>query len=214
MQDIYKAAPFRFNHDYNHPQLLNIPIQITFLSDDTYELETEFLNPAVQSQNYSTKKISTVDVPVGIFKKQFKLGDTINLPFLKGVINLAENRKANTETPFYIQFRNFDATVSSYNSRTSVSNANSSPILDITLIDKNTQKIVDYLNGMVAVLSEDQLNRKNQYATNAIKFIDEQIMRVRGELTTNAQALNDYRKKNKIYSLDGKVSNLMISFPN
>jgi capsule polysaccharide export protein KpsE/RkpR len=54
----------------------------------------------------------------------------------------------------------------------------------------------------VAVLSEDQLNRKNQYATNAISFIDEQISRVKGELSQNAEALNAYRKKNKIFSLD------------
>lgn len=87
-------------------------------------------------------------------------------------------------------------------------NSTNSPILDITLIDKNTQKIVDYLNGIVTVLSEDQLNRKNQYATNAIAFIDEQILRVRGELTDNAEALNDYRKKNKIYSLDGESGQL------
>jgi polysaccharide biosynthesis transport protein len=89
-----------------------------------------------------------------------------------------------------------------------VGNSTNSPILDITLIDKNTQKIVDYLNGIVTVLSEDQLNRKNQYATNAIAFIDEQILRVRGELTDNAEALNDYRKKNKIYSLDGESGQL------
>ena len=55
---------------------------------------------------------------------------------------------------------------------------------------------------MVLVLSEDQLNRKNQYATNAINFIDQQISRVKGELSDNANALNAYRKKNKIYSLD------------
>ena len=54
----------------------------------------------------------------------------------------------------------------------------------------------------MAVLSEDQLNRKNQYATNAISFIDEQISRVKGELSQNAEALNAYRQKNKIFSLD------------
>ena len=73
MQDIYKAAPFRFNHDYNQPQLLNSPIKITFLNAETFELEVEFLNPTAQAQNYLTKEIAVVNVPVGIFKKQFKL---------------------------------------------------------------------------------------------------------------------------------------------
>ena len=96
----------------------------------------------------------------------------------------------------------FDGIVSSYQGRTNVNNLAGSPILDISLIDKNTEKIVDYLNTMVVVLSEDQLDRKNQYVTNAISFIDEQILRVKGELSDNAGALNDYRKENKIYSLD------------
>ena len=203
-QDIYKEAPFRFDHDYNFPQLINMPIQITFVNADTFEMEIEFAGNTASAQNFLTKELSRVDVPVGIYKKQFKLGETLSLPFLKGVINLAKNRKANIGAPFFIQFSNFDGTVSSYQGRTSVGNTTNSPILDISLIDKNTEKIVDYLNGVVTVLSEDQLNRKNQYATNAINFIDDQISRVRGELTDNAEALNDYRKKNKIYSLDGE----------
>ena len=201
-QDIYKAAPFRFDDEYESPQLLNIPIKITCLNADSYEMEVAFLNNSARVQNYMTKEVSSVEVPLGIFKKQFKFGDPIKLPFLKGAINLAENRKAIPGQHYYIQFSNFDSVVSSYQARTSVNNTANSPILDIALIDKNTEKIVDYLNMMVLVLSEDQLNRKNQYATNAINFIDQQISRVKGELSDNANALNAYRKKNKIYSLD------------
>ena len=207
-QDIYKAAPFRFDHDYEFPQLINIPIKVTFLDADSYELDVNFLSPTAKAQNYMTKDVSSIDVPMGIFKKQFKLGDSINLPFLKGVLKLADHRKAVPGEEYFIQFSDFDSVVSSYQGRTSVTNTSSSPILDITLIDKNTEKIVDYLNTMVTILSEDQLNRKNQYATNAITFIDEQIARVKNELSDNAEALNDYRKKTKIYSLDSESETL------
>src|SRR5690606_23968637 len=201
MQDIYKAAPFRFNHDYNFPQLLNNPIKITFLNENTYSLEVEFVNNTASVQNYLTKDISSVSVPVGLFKKEFKIGELVTLPFLKGTVVLAENSTPNIGESLYLQFVNFDGIVSSYQSRTSVSNTSSSPILDITLIDKNTAKIVDYLNALVAVLSEDQLNRKNQYASNAINFIDSQISRVKTEMANNAEALNNFRKTNRIYSL-------------
>ena len=201
-QDIYKAAPFRFNHDYNFPQLIDIPIKITFLDATTFDLEVEFENTVALAQNYIDKSVSRVDVPVGIYKKQFSLGAEISLPFLKGVVKLPENRQPIIGESFFIQFAVFDGIVSSYQGRTNVNNLAGSPILDISLIDKNTEKIVDYLNTMVVVLSEDQLDRKNQYVTNAISFIDEQILRVKGELSDNAGALNDYRKENKIYSLD------------
>lgn len=203
-QDIYKDAPFKFNHDFNAQQLINIPIKITFIDSTTYNLEVEFENNAASTQNYITKEISRVEVPMGIFQRQFKLGDKVALPFLSGELVLANNGKPNIGTPLFIQFANFDGVVASYQNRTNVTNIQGSPILDISLIDKNTEKIVDYLNAMVDVLSEDQLDRKNLYATNAINFIDEQISRVKGELSDNASALNDYRKKNKIYSLDNE----------
>ena len=187
-QDIYTGAPFRFDQEYNFGQLINIPIQITFLGNDTFELEVQFLGNSANVQNYISKEITTVDVPQGVFVKQFKLGSVIELPFLKGILRLAENRKAIAGDVYFLQFNSFDSVVSSYRGRTGISNGKNSPILDISLIDKNTQKIVDYLNTLVAVLSEDQLNRKNQYATNAISFIDEQISRVKGELSQNAEA--------------------------
>ena len=201
-QDIYKAAPFRFNQDYNFGQLINNPIKITFLDAGAYELEVDFSASTATVQNYITKELSRVDVPIGLFKKQFKVGEPVDLPFLKGTLKLDENRSATSGAAFFIQFSDFDSVVSSYQGRTSIANTNNSPILDISLIDKNTEKIVDYLNALVTVLSEDQLERKNQYATNAIIFIDQQISRVKGDLSDNAEALNDYRKKNKIYSLD------------
>ena len=56
-------------------------------------------------KNYISKAISTVDVPQGLFVKQFKLGSIIELPFLKGILRLAENRKAirkmNTNRNFF-----------------------------------------------------------------------------------------------------------------
>ncbi len=83
----------------------------------------------------------------------------------------------------------------------SVQNSKGSSILNISLIDVNKAKIVDYLNMTVDVLAEDQLNRKNQFATNTIDFIENQLEKVKSELRTNADELNTYRRKNKIFNL-------------
>lgn len=200
-QDIYKAASYRFNHDLNEYQLLDLPIKITFLDSLHYELEVEFLEDRVSIQNYQTKGIKSITVNPGIYKKSYKLFEKVDLPFLKGIITPVENSKIQIGQSYFIQFRNFDNVVASYTKRMAVTNSKNSPILDITLIDKNTSKIVDYLNMVVTVLSEDQLNRKNQYATNTIAFIDKQLLRVKGELSGNAEALNDFRRKEKVFGL-------------
>lgn len=200
-QDIYKAAPFRFNHNYDKPQLINNPIKITFLDANTYNVEVEFLQDRASVQNYLTKGVSSVDVPMGIFSETFSIEEQIELPFLSGKLVLNKSKSFNVGDEYYLQFSNFDGIVKSYQVRTSVANTKGTPILDIALIDKNKEKIVDYLNMIVTILSEDQLNRKNQYATNAIIFIDDQISRVKGELSSYAKDLNNYKKQNKIYGV-------------
>ncbi len=208
-QDVYNAAPFRFNHDFDKPQLINTPIKITCIDANTYSIDVEFLGGHASVQNYLTKGISTVEVPMGMFNKTFAFGEQVDLPFLSGKLVLNKARRFNSGNEFYLQFSSFNGVVASYRGRTSVANAKGSPIVDITLIDKNKQKIVDYLNMTVTVLEEDQLGRKNQYATNAIAFIDDQLNKVQGELTENTRALNDYRRKTKMYGLqsDGSFLN-------
>ncbi len=211
-KDIYKTAPFRFEHEFDYGQLLNIPVKITFIDTTTYEIEVDFPSNAVSVQNYFTKGVSSVNVESGIYKKQFAFGETVDLPFLKGVLNKVENRIIQPKTFFFLQFKSFDGVVASYRARTAVGNTKNSPIIDIALIDKNRQKIVDYLNTVVEVLSEDQLNRKNLYATNAITFIDKQLARVKGELSENANELNDYRRKKKIYGISSETEILNEKF--
>lgn len=207
--DAYKAVPFNFSHDLNKPQLVGVPIKIVFLNSKRFRLDVEFPGNSATVQNYITKELSKISVTPGIFTQEFGIGEDINLPFLSGSLNVIDGRILNGSEEFYVRFDNFNSIVASYMRRMLVVNPTNSPVLDIALIDKNKSKIVDYLNTVVAVLKEDQLERKNQYATNAILFIDEQISRVKGELSENAKALNDYRRDNKIYSLneEGAVLN-------
>ena len=54
-----------------------------------------------------------------------------------------------------------------------LNNPRNSAIINLSMVDVNKATIVDYLNEIAQVLSEEQLNRKNLFVTNTIKFIDE-----------------------------------------
>ena len=206
--DVYLDAPFRFNITPNSYQLLNVPIKITFLQDGKYELSINFESELARRQNFTSHEKANLDVSLGEFKQVFNLGDTIELPYINGVIYLAENRVAKTNDEYFIQFSDFDAVVSKYRSKLRIDNPRNSAILNLSMVDVNKGKIVDYLNETVKVLSEDQLNRKNQFVTNTIKFIDDQLSRVKNQLSLNADSLNDYRQKNRIYNLDDKSTTI------
>ena len=208
MADIYLSAPFRMEPTYDFAQLSGKIIKIHFLSENEYRIEIEFPSSIVSTQNYKTKKKGKVDVTPGIFTKTYKVGEKIELPFLSGTIEIPENRKVKNGDVYFIQFLNFDGVVDSYKNKIQVKNIKGSPILDLSLTDVNKGKIVDFLNETVKVLSEDQLDRKNQFATNTINFIDEQLSKVKDQLQTNADELNSYRKKNKIFNLNEESINL------
>ena len=201
LEDVYKSTPFVFDPSDDFGHVLGKPIKIQFLNNEEFNLEVDFPGNSVTTYNYFTKKYSNVNVTPGIFSKIYKIGDSINLPFLKGKLTLSENRSGKEGEEYFIRFNNFDGIVASYNGRLSVQNSTGSSILNISLIDVNKAKIVDYLNTTVQVLSEDQLNRKNQFATNTINFIENQLQKVKVELIANTDELNSYRKKNKINNI-------------
>jgi len=200
--DIYKAAPFTFNLLPNTAQVLDVPVRILIIDDTTFEIGLDFENSVINTQNYSNKKMSTVDVSVGAFKQRFKFGDPIVLPFLNGTVDFKKDRKAVAGNVYFVQFKNYDAVVAKYKKKLWVNNPDNSSILNLEMTDVNTGKIEDYLNETVRVLSEDQLNRKNQFVTNTIAFIDEQLDRVKAQLALDADSLNSYRQNNKIFNLD------------
>jgi len=93
--DIYTDAPFRIDLTTNTAQVLNVPMKITFLEGDAFELLVNFETELVKTQNFSNYKRGNLDVSLGEFKHVFKIGDSIDLPYLNGVISLHEDRAVN-----------------------------------------------------------------------------------------------------------------------
>ena len=79
--DIYKQAPFTVDLDLSQPQVLGRYIGIRFLSTTEFEIFTQFEGATGEGQVYESKLKQSVDLPVGDFKKHYKLGESINLPF-------------------------------------------------------------------------------------------------------------------------------------
>ena len=201
--DIYGSQPFRFIEADSAQQLLNIPIKLKFKSATRFLLEIDFEDiSSITTQNFITKKVKTIEVTPGGFKKEYELNDVITLPFLAGKFVLRPDFSITQGDEYFIQFRDFNATVSEFNSAFNVLNDQNSPLLTLVLTNKNKAKIVEYLNTCTFILERDQLTKKNEFATKTIAFIDNQLARVKGQLTTNADSLNDYKRKNKIFDIN------------
>ena len=203
--DIYKEAPFMFQGKADSYQVIGHPLKITLLSENRFQVTYDFgeLN-VVAAQNYRNKKVQYINLKESVFSEEYNFGDYIDLPFLKGRLLKRNEIALVPQSEYFIQFNNFDNTVSSFMQSYAVRNEMNSPLLTIRLTNKNKSKIVDYINTSVFILDRDQLQRKNQYAINTIEFIDKQLSRVKGELTKKADSLNDFMRVNKIFDIESE----------
>ncbi|MBT8273453.1 MAG: sugar transporter, partial [Bacteroidia bacterium] len=208
--DIYKQCPFYFEIDKSKGQLLNRPIGIRFINKTQFEIFIDFAAPRASTQIYESKKRAGANVPVGAFRQIFSIGEKIELPFLNGVIHKRNERTINPETEFFLLFQNFDSVVQRYKSSIKIApfNKSSSSILRLVLNGTNKSKLVDFLNATAAILSKSELETKNLYATNTIRFIDSTLSTVSVNLQDVTKEMNEFRKKNSIFDVDDEISQI------
>src|SRR5690554_4842695 len=208
--DVYTDAPFVFELDKSKPQLLGQYIGIRFLTENSFEVFTEFKSDRGSGQRYDTKERVPVNLPVGVFSQEFQIGEYIDLPFFHGVVQLRTERPVKAGLEFFMQFSNFDGVVNRYKNGVAVkpfSNASAS-VLVLSLAGTNKSKIVDYLNTTAVILSETELERKNLYASNTIKFIDSSLAAVSDNLKDFGEEMNSFRKENKVFDVSTEMTDV------
>src|SRR5690606_4291100 len=207
LEDIYKNAPFVVSIDKTKGQMLNQPIGIRFINPTQFEVFVDFEETQKrQAQRYSDKAKYEVNVPQGEFKQTFSLGQTISTPFFNATITQRENATIRPQSEFFVQFLNFDGVVNNYQNTIKIAPfSNSQSVLELSLVGTNKAKIVDYLNATSVILSKTELERKNLYATNTIRFIDSSLAAVNDDLKNVTDEMNDFRKQNKVFDVSEEM---------
>ena len=107
-------------------------------------------------QRYDSKVKNSLSLPVGPTTYKFKIGESINLPFLHITLDTRVGKSPGVGSEFFIKFLNFDSVVNSYQKGIIVNTySNNSPsVLVLSLAGLNKSKIVDFLNTTSVILSE------------------------------------------------------------
>jgi len=208
LNDVYKNAPFYIDIDKSKGQIIGKPIRIRFINDTQYEIFTEFERDRATVQHYdATKNKQQVSVPLGSFKQIFSIDEPVRLPFLNFTLHKKTGKAISPESKFYVYFENFDAIVNHYKHVIRVAPiGGSGGVLKLTIRGNNKHKIVDYLNATTAILSRSELERKNLYASNTIKFIDSSLAAVNLNLKDIIDEMNAFRKENKIFNVSEEMT--------
>jgi capsular exopolysaccharide synthesis family protein len=203
-EDVYGKTNFEIQLQPNQYQLLNTPIHIDFIDDKSFKLSVDFnLDAQYNLINYkdgSTKKLS---IENETFSRTYLINEYINLPFLKAQIVLTDSLKSLEGQSFFIQLKTINQTTQQYQNIRAKGLAGTS-LVELSLTGVNKNRIVDFLNKTVEVLSEYELEQKTNYAYSTKRFIDAQFKNTSDSLKLIEDNIEDFKEKNSIYNLSAE----------
>lgn len=203
LQDAYGETPFKVIIDENKGQVANQLLKIKFLNQNQFELSTTFENPIANLNHYSDNTKSTVKVPIGDYKRTFSINEKVELPFLSFKLTQDLMNLNNLKQEYYIKFSDFNATVADYKNVDVEADVKGGSILKVAKAGTNKARLVDFLNSTVKILKKRQLDSKNQFATNTIRFIDSTLVDVESQMNKAEGELKDFRRDKNVYMLEG-----------
>ncbi|BDU23596.1 tyrosine-protein kinase family protein [Flavobacterium sp. GSB-24] len=213
--DSYGAVPFYIDIDKSKGQLANTLISIKFLSENEYQIQIPFEGNSVSLITYSTNTYSNTSVQPGNFSKRYKVGEHVNLPFLNWKLQINDNPGFYKGKEYFVKFNDFDGTVAAYRGINVEGDKGSGSLLTLSMQGTNKARMVDYLNSTVKMLIKIQLDGKNQFATNTIRFIDSTLVAMESQLKQTGNELKSFQKDKNIFQIEdggSKVSDKIMNF--
>ena len=213
--DAYGAVPFYVDIDKTKGQLAGTLIGIKFLSENVYQIRIPFASNSVSMISYLDNSYSNTSVVVGDFIKNYKVGERVSLPFLNWKLQIKDNPGLYKGNEYFVQFNDFDGTVSGYRGINVRSDDKGGSIITLGMTGTNKARMVEYLNATVKMLIKRQLDSKNQFATNTIQFIDSTLVAMESQLKETTNELKSFRSDKNIYDIEeggSKFSGQILEF--
>lgn len=201
-KDVYGATPFFVKIDKSKNQLLGVPVNIIFTSPSEYLIKINFKSNSAAVINYNTNSKDVQSVVSGDFIKKYKVGQSVNLPFLNWVLEIKDNPGEYTNGKYIIKMNSFDDVVSNYKNIKVAVDEKAGSILKLSMQGTNKYRIVDYLNATVSMLMKKQLESKNLFAENTIKYIDTTLTLMEGDLRDSNNELKDFSRDKNVVEIE------------
>ena len=117
--------------------------------------------------------------------------------------------KRKDKAVYHIKIMDVDHVTLYYKSRLEVEivgSQNSSSILQIKLEDRSAQKAEDFINTLIDVYNEAEINDDTQILKNTIQFIDERISKLMIELDNLEGEIEKYKREHSIINESASAS--------
>jgi tyrosine-protein kinase Etk/Wzc len=195
-KELYKSSPIHVLIDWEHAQVTGGQIRIAWI--DTKKFKISF------PKNIYTKYIPGSTNEELILEEEypgdFPFGEFLDLPFLKIKVSLVKNI---SEGEVLISLNSKSSLVSKYtgDDLQIYPLDNVATVLGLTISTTHPRKGADYLDALMEVYLEMELEEKNRIARNTVEFIDRQISGVSDSLSFFETNLENFRSGNRTYNI-------------
>jgi succinoglycan biosynthesis transport protein ExoP len=202
IEDVYGSVPFYITIDKSKEQISKVPVNIKFLSPSEYEITIEPNSNSISVLNYQENTKNAIFISDDKIVKRYKVGQRVVLPFLNWVLEIHSNFGNYVGSEYLVVFNPLDEVVSRYKNVIINVDEKSPSIIRLSLEGTNKARIVDYLNETVKTLIKRQLDNKNLFAQNTIKFIDTTLQNMEGDLKEANDNLKKFSKNKNIIEIE------------
>ena len=206
--EIYKESPFKISFLPDHPQPLDIMFSISFITRDSFNIiakkkQAYFSNFETNHTSHHKEKWS--------FKLNGKLGRLIETPDMAFVVVANDTIRSvlDTVTTYGFKFRTIPILSEEYEKKLSYTVVDrQATVIKLNLETESSGKGVDFLNELMYVYSEQNLERKNHTAAITIDYIEAQLNQISDSLNIAEDNLQRFRASNQLLNITDQATGI------
>ncbi|MEN8225249.1 MAG: hypothetical protein ABFS05_07805, partial [Bacteroidota bacterium] len=199
LRETYRGAPFEVVWKNDHPQLTGLDFHLSIAPDGSIDLSADGEN--VKVHNYQTRE-NTGNLPEVSIDESYRAGEYIETDNFAFSIRFKPGFRPKETSGYMFRFNTMEQLKGRYASKLSLEIMEEySSILSLKLNDAHAGKGINFLNMLMAVYEQDNLDQKNDYARRTIAFISNQLASISDSLNVSEEEMLNFRSDNKVVDL-------------
>jgi tyrosine-protein kinase Etk/Wzc len=199
--EIYQSKPVIIEVNWKSPQTIDGYLKIDWVDETEYTLS--YVDEGYNKLLPDGSKVAFQINPEPI---KFKFNEQLKNNELDIKVLKVYSEKTGS---VLVKLRDLNSLASTYSGSLSIEPVErGASIMLMSVTSPNLQKGEEYLNTLMKIFLEMELDQKNQSASKTVNFIDSQVAGVSDSLRYFENQLQNFKSSNKIYSLSSESSSV------
>lgn len=210
--DAYQKTPFIIHHLPNHPQPVNVMINISFPEEGYFNVYAK--HKKVYFANFSTNETAfTKDK--WTFIQMGKIGELIETSDLAFIVEPRDTtiKSFDKNMQYGFEFRTIPSLANEIKDKLEFNVVDKmSTVIKINLKSESNTKGIDIVNELMNVYSEQNLGRKNHIASITIDYIEKQLNEISDSLSRTEDNLQNFRSANQLLNITDQAAGISTQY--